>query len=105
MTDGSRPPLLSRRDFVVALASLPGLGALACSKAKADSFTCTDVSALSEAEQKRRVDLAYVDKAPDPDRECDRCAQFLGVPEGCGSCKLLRGPISPGGSCKSFAEQ
>ncbi len=104
MTKGRRLPVLSRRDFVVALSALPGLGVLACSKAKGGSLTCTDVAGLNEAERKRRVALAYVDKAPDPERECDRCAQYLGVPDGCGSCKLLRGPINPGGSCKEFAE-
>lgn len=103
MTDGKRLPLVSRRAFVATLSALPGLGALACSKAKADPFVCTDVSGLSDEDRSQRVKLAYVDKAPDPDRQCDRCVQFLEAPEGCGSCKLLRGPIHPAGFCKSFA--
>jgi len=103
MTDEKRIPLVSRRAFAATLSALPGLGALACSKAKADAFACTDVSGLGDADRAQRVKLAYVDNASDPDRRCDRCVQYLEAPEGCGACKLLRGPIHPAGFCKSFA--
>jgi hypothetical protein len=103
MSDRRRLPLVSRRGFVATLASLSGWGALACSKAKASSFSCTDVSALNDADRSARVALAYAERSPSADRECARCVQYIDASEGCGSCKLVRGPIHPAGTCKSFA--
>lgn len=98
-----RLPLVTRRAFVATLSAFPGTLALACSRANASALTCTDVSALSEIDRSARVRLAYVDRSPNPERTCAACTQFLGEPSGCGSCKLVRGPIHPFGSCKSFA--
>ena len=43
--------------------------------------------------------------APTPEKACTRCNQWVGPAErsSCGSCKLLKGPIHPNGTCKAFA--
>ena len=96
-------PLVSRRAFVASLSALSGIGASACSKAKAQPFTCTDVSALNETDRTAREKLAYADRAPTPDKECVRCVQYIEAEQGCGSCKIVRGPIHPNGTCTQFA--
>ena len=103
MTGRREFPRVSRRTFVATLSSLSAIGVVACSKAKASAFVCTDVSALSDEDRAARLRLAYADKAPNPEKDCSHCVQFLEAPEGCGACKLVRGPIHPNGTCKSFA--
>jgi hypothetical protein len=73
--------------------------ASACKKA---SFQCTDVTGLTPDEITARTTLQYGDAAPDPNRTCEKCQQFV-PSEGCGTCKLLKGPIHPRGTCKAFA--
>jgi hypothetical protein len=67
--------------------------------------TCTDTTGLSPEEIKVRETLAYNDRTPDPNKACDRCVQYTSGPssEACGGCKVLKGPICPGGTCKVFA--
>jgi dienelactone hydrolase len=106
MTSKHALPILSRRSLlghcVGALAVVAGVPA--CRKANA-SFTCADTRALSADELQARVALAYVDAAADPWRPCVQCAQYVQAPSdgSCGTCKLLKGPIHPNGSCKAFA--
>jgi hypothetical protein len=95
-------PVLSRRAFVATLSTFSGVAALGCKK-KAPEFACTDVSALTEIDRTARAALAYVDHAPQPDKECLRCVQYVEAEQGCGGCKIMRGPIHPLGTCKSFA--
>lgn len=67
--------------------------------------TCTDTTGLPPDQVKLRETLAYADRAPDPAKTCEQCAQYEAGPsaEACGSCKLMKGPICPGGTCKVFA--
>jgi hypothetical protein len=95
---------ISRRHLV--LGSAAGLAALAglsgCKKAQ---FSCDGVVGLSVEDIKLRNTLGYVDRSPDPKKSCALCQQFEPAPnEGaCGSCKMLKGPIHPDGSCKVYA--
>ena len=99
------PAALTRRGFLLhAAAALGAGGALSCSRGKARSdLVCTDDRALSEGDRTARVAVAYADRAPDPERTCDRCQHYLPAGDGCGTCKLLRGPINPQGTCNVFA--
>ena len=95
-------PVLSRRAFVATLSTFSGVAALGCKK-KTPEFACTDVTGIAEADRAVRTALVYADRSPSPDKECVRCVQYLEADEGCGSCKIMRGPIHPRGTCKSFA--
>jgi hypothetical protein len=78
-------------------------GAAACGKAR---FTCTDTSGLLDPDKQLRSTLAYVDTAADPNKKCLDCVQWVVAPQGgCGSCKVLRGPIHPDGTCNLFAKK
>jgi hypothetical protein len=96
--------VLSRRDLLrrgaLGLGALAGLSA--CSKHEA--FSCTRVDGLSVEEILPRNRLAYVDIAPDPAKTCASCQQFVPPPteDRCGGCKILKGPVHPGGTCKSY---
>ncbi len=81
---------MKRRDFLVLLATV------SCKK----PFACTDVSTISPEEAQNRITLAYSDVAPDPRKTCSNCQQFIPADQGCGACKVLKGPIHPNGSCK-----
>jgi hypothetical protein len=98
---------LSRRDLFqqgAALGVFAVVGAGACSKAPRPGPSCTDTSSLSASDVQVRTTLAYADMPAEPGKACVACQQFLpGPPDACGTCKILRGPISPNGSCKAFA--
>lgn len=94
---------LSRRALL--LGSVTGLvaiaGAVACSAEPV--FSCTDVTGLAPFDITTRATLRYADRSPDPDRTCKRCVQFIsGVSGACGTCKVMRGPVHPNGTCSSF---
>jgi hypothetical protein len=98
---------LSRRDLFqqsAALGVLAVVGVGACSKQAPAGPSCTDTSGLSAADVGVRTALAYADLSLEAGKECDRCQQFLpGAAENvCGTCKVVRGPINPKGSCKAF---
>ena len=100
---------LSRRGVLArggALGVVALLGGTACGKASARPLICGDTTGLSDTDLQVRAALAYQDASQDPVRRCDLCLQFIPPPEGiraCGMCKVVKGPISPHGSCKSFA--
>jgi hypothetical protein len=98
---------LSRRDLFqqgAALGVFAVVGAGACGKAARPGPSCTDTSALSAADLQVRTTLVYADVSVEPGKVCNACQQFLpGAPDACGTCKILRGPISPYGSCKAYA--
>lgn len=82
------------------LLSLPVLQ-LACTKKE---LSCSDTAGLSADELASRKALAYVDKAADPARACDKCALYkASAPDTCGGCNLVKGAINPSGSCSAFA--
>ena len=88
---------------VLSLSAVVPAGLLACSK----KTTCTDVTGLSGEElTQRNVIAAYVDLAPDPGKKCSLCVQFVpAAPNACGSCKVVKGPIHPDGTCKLFVQK
>jgi hypothetical protein len=98
---------LSRRDLFqqsAALGVLAVVGAGGCSKGAPAAPSCTDTSGLSAPDVGVRTALAYADISMEPGKACTICQQFLPGPaaNACGTCKVVRGPISPGGSCKAF---
>lgn len=92
----------SRRTFLqvggAAGLALVGIG---CSKKEA-APTCTDTTGMSEPDVATRTNFAYVDATPDPTKPCSTCQQYTPAPSAsaCGGCKLVKGPISPSGTCK-----
>jgi hypothetical protein len=93
---------MKRRELLKVLAAallVPG-----CKKAHA-SFACTDTSGLSFDETNVRTTLAYSDSSADAKRTCAQCVQWVEAKgeATCGGCKVLKGPVHPDGTCKSFA--
>lgn len=95
---------LSRRDVLQKSAALGVLVvAGGCGKAEPKALSCTDTMSLSAADAQVRTSLAYVDTSTEPGKHCSNCQQFLpAAPDVCGACKIVKGPINPGGYCKSF---
>jgi hypothetical protein len=97
---------LSRRDLLersAALGALAVFGATACNK-PVPPLNCTDTTSLAPADAQLRAMLKYVDVSTQPGKTCSGCAQFIvGAPSACGTCKILKGPVNPGGNCSSFA--
>lgn len=96
---------ITRRVALVRVAALPfatvvGLELVACSKGP----QCSDTSSLSPDDARLRTEIAaYVEQSPDPAKHCSGCVQFTsGGEKSCGTCKVVKGPINPGGSCKLF---
>jgi|SRR5579859_3388894 len=103
-----RQPLLTRRDLLRRSAGLGAValgvgGVLACDH-KPKGPHCTDESGLTPDEVTARHTLEYVEKTPDPQKYCTNCQQFVPPPsgKGCGTCKVVKGPINPDGHCKSW---
>ena len=96
----------TRRRALTQLAVLP-LGVVipavlvACSKEP----KCTDTGSLSADDAKLRTEVAaYVEPSPDVTKRCSACVQFNpGAKDACGTCKVVKGPINPHGTCKLFA--
>lgn len=95
--------MLTRRALFRRSAALGGLVVLGCKGGPPP--ICTDVSGLSPDDAKARSALGYLDSTPNAERSCDRCTQFIAAKSGCGSCRILPGPISPAGSCRVFASK
>jgi hypothetical protein len=99
----SNAPLARRRLLLVAPATLAALALAACSKKEPDS--CTSTLGLTQDEIKTRNALAYKDRSTDPRKHCVDCQQYIAPPEidECATCKVLKGPVHPKGSCNVFA--
>ena len=99
----SELPLTRRRLLVVAPITLAALALGACAKKEPDA--CTSTLGLTNEEIKTRNSLAYADRSPDPKKHCIDCVQYVAPPsiDQCGSCKVLKGPVHPRGSCNVFA--
>ncbi|MFI5300283.1 MAG: high-potential iron-sulfur protein [Polyangiales bacterium] len=99
---------LLRRLVTTSAVATVGVVAAACDnfKAKPAALSCTDTAGLGPDDVKARTEaLGYVDKAPDATKKCGGCVQYVAPPAagGCGTCKLVKGPINPDGWCKVFA--
>jgi hypothetical protein len=98
----------SRRDVLrsaVRLAVVFG-GTVACGKATAPA-ACLDVTGLTPDDAQARTALGYAEPAADQSKGCASCQQFVApaADGACGSCKLLKGPIHPNGTCKVFTRK
>jgi len=101
---------VSRREFLALLSA--GLAACSSQAGKLDSLrasldpnlVCGDVHLLWPAELATRTTNAYRDHSPKPDQFCLLCQNFQPPPDlhRCGTCVTVKGPISPGGWCKSW---
>lgn len=60
---------------------------------------------IDDQSKTTRRTLQYNDKAVSPEKMCKNCAQFEPGKYGdCGGgCKVITGPVQPGGGCLSFA--
>ena len=101
----------SRRDVLRATVALPifvgttGLVLTACGGKKA--LVCTDTTGLAAADVQLRQLQEYVDASTQADKNCANC-NFYNVapaPDSCGSCKVLKGPVSPAGTCKLWVKK
>ena len=88
---------VGRRQALLHLAVFSAAGVLAACSRKP---SCTDVTGLSPDDVTQRLNTAaYTEPATDPAKKCSTCAQFQ-AGSGCGTCKVVKGPISPEGGCK-----
>jgi hypothetical protein len=98
----SRRAMLQRG---AAFGVLAAFSAAACGKER-HALSCADTSGLAPEELALRTSpaVAYADGAVDPGKPCDRCQHFIpaAVPNACGTCKVVKGPINPKGGCKLF---
>jgi hypothetical protein len=92
----------TRRDVFLKLVGAACLAA--CDLDRAITPSCNDTRDLSPTDLTIRTSLAYVERSPEPKKTCDGCLQF--VPgtsvRACGTCRFVKGPISPAGFCKAF---
>jgi len=98
-------PTLTRRSVLARVLVLPLVGALpvlasGCSKGP----KCDETGNLSADDVKLRTEVAgYAEVSTDPAKHCSACVQFTSAgKDSCGTCKVVKGPINPGGSCKLF---
>jgi hypothetical protein len=71
------------------------------------ALDCDDTAGLWPAEVRTRTDNEYRERSDRPLEFCFNCKNFAVPPRGsgCGSCATVKGPINPGGGCKSWTEQ
>jgi hypothetical protein len=104
--DGSAPaPAMSRRVALGRMAALPLVAALPVGLAACNRGPkCDDTTGLSPEDAKVRTEVAaYVEKSPDITKYCSTCVQFTaGGSDACGTCKVVKGPINPEGTCKLY---
>ncbi|AKU94367.1 high-potential iron-sulfur protein [Labilithrix luteola] len=96
----------SRRAFLSGgLKALAVLTVLPACKRDNGPATCPDTGSLSNEDIEARKGLAYVEIATDSWRNCSMCRQYVRAPSSdqCGTCRLMKGPIHPRGTCKAWA--
>jgi len=94
-----------RESFVVIAAAIVSpLALFACQKGP---LACTTTSSLTPDELTlRTTTLAYTDVTADLSKTCAGCQLFKPVADDqCGACLVVKGPINPHGSCKSWAKK
>lgn len=104
-TTDPQAPTLTRRTVLARALVLPLVGALpiaagGCSKGP----KCNETGGLSADDAKIRSEIAaYTEQSVDAKKHCADCLQFTSAgPDSCGTCKVVKGPINPAGSCKLF---
>ena len=83
-----------------------GMAVLGCGGSEPSGPVCTDVTALSASDADFRRGQGYVDRSTRPGRTCDTCNFYAAgsAPTQCGTCTLIRGPISPQGYCNLWVQ-
>jgi hypothetical protein len=98
---------VNRRNLVIRAAKglAAVLGVAGCRK-KLGVF-CEGGEAMPPSDVQLRSALAYVDTTTEPEKSCLKCFLYLPpkVEESCGTCKVVRGPIHPNGTCRVFLKQ
>ncbi len=71
------------------------------------NLPCSDVSGLTDSELATRTSNDYTSASPYNDKFCGTCNLFIMPKEGkqCGSCQVVKGPISPQGYCKLWIKK
>lgn len=100
----------TRRQFlgrsVLGLAVLSSAGSIltACGGG-AEGPNCANPPGLQPPQTAQRTALHYLDHGTDPNRQCQKCNFYQAGQSAaaCGSCQLNLGPVSPLGTCDSFA--
>lgn len=100
----SRRTFLGRSILSLLVVSTGGALASACGGGD-EGPNCTNPPGLEPAMATMRTNLHYLDRGTDPNRQCQKCNFFTAgnTPAACGPCALNLGPVSPLGTCDSFA--
>ena len=114
----------SRRDFLRRwtgwAAAAAALALAACSSGPSRSeqtrqqaaaldpdLDCTDTQGLWPAEIETRTSNEYRERSQRDDQYCFNCNNYV-KPEragGCATCRTVKGPINPGGWCKTWTQK
>jgi hypothetical protein len=72
---------------------------------KGPPASCDDKSGLTPDDISLRNSLGYADRSTDATQLCVKCRQYVPAPaaDACGTCKIMKGPIHPNGTCRAFA--
>jgi hypothetical protein len=60
---------------------------------------------VNEDSASMRSALEYTDPAPDPAQACRNCGFFTMDKAPCGTCMLMKGPVSSTGHCHSWSDK
>lgn len=66
-----------------------------------------DVTGLTPDDVTARTAVSYVDRSRDKGKSCESCVQYVPpkADGACASCKVLKGPVHPDGSCGAYAKK
>ncbi len=97
--------MLGRRHFLLSV-SAAALGA-GCGKPSRENLTCMDLTGVDTDDITARNAVTYMDRSRDKTKTCESCVQFVPpkTDASCASCKVLKGPIHPDGSCSAYAKK
>jgi hypothetical protein len=99
---------ITRRAVLGRVVALPLVAALPAALAGCSKGPhCEDTGGLSADDLRTRTEIAaYTEQTQDPSKHCRDCVQFNpGGQDACGTCKVVKGPINPNGSCKLFVKK
>lgn len=97
----SRRELLGATLFAGAAAAFGSSVLTACG---GSGPTCTDTTGLSQGDIATRTANLYVDVSTEAVKNCNSCNFFRGAGDNaCGTCQVIKGPISPAGNCRLWA--
>ena len=98
---------IPRREAIHRLLTIAGAAAFPGALAGCNSKpSCNDVTGLTPEDVTARSDAKYLDQAADGTKTCGTCLQFVATAKGgCGTCKVLKGPVSPAGGCKLWVSR